>query len=61
MGFYLTAAILDFRLPVTSDNHGNSTVEMADPENMGVAVGILSLAGIEPEQRWGYFLPPGFT
>ena len=30
---------------------------MADPENMGVAVGILFLAGIEPEIRWGYFYP----
>ena len=30
---------------------------MANPENMGVAVGILFLAGIEPEIRWGYFYP----
>ena len=34
---------------------------MADPENTGVAVGILLLAGIEPGIRWGYFLPPGYT
>ena len=31
---------------------------MADPENMGVAVGILFLAGIEPEIHWGYFFTP---
>jgi hypothetical protein len=31
------------------DNHPNSTVGMADPENMGVAVGISFLAGIEPD------------
>ena len=30
---------------------------MTDPDNMGVAVGILFLAGIEREIRWGYFLP----
>ena len=43
------AAILDFRLPVTFDNHPNSTTGMADPENMRVTVGILFLAGIEPD------------
>jgi hypothetical protein len=30
---------------------------MADPENMGVTVGISFLAGIESEIRWGYFYP----
>jgi hypothetical protein len=44
----LTLAILEFRLPITSDNHLNNIVEMADPKNIGVAVGISFLAGIEP-------------
>ena len=49
---FLTAAILDFRLPVTCDNHLNSTVGLADPENTEVAVGISFLSGIEPEIHW---------
>jgi hypothetical protein len=31
---------------------------MAGPENTEVAVGILFLAGIEPEIRWGIFNRP---
>src|SRR5664279_5177178 len=54
----ITSAILDFRLPLTSDGIRNSTIEFLDPKNMGVAVGILSLSGTEPEIRWGVFLPP---
>jgi len=31
---------------------------MFDPENMGVAVGILFLASLEAEIPWGYFTAP---
>ena len=57
--FYITAAILDFRLPVTSDDIRNSAVEFLDPENGGVAVGILFLSVIGAEIRWGLFYPLG--
>jgi hypothetical protein len=39
--FRFTAAILDFRLPVMSGSLSDSTVEFLDPENTGVAVGIV--------------------
>ena len=54
----LLAAILDFRLPVTSDSIRNSAIEFLDPENRGVAVGIFILSIIEPEIPWGVILPP---
>ena len=38
------AAMLDFRLPAACDNHLNSTVGLADPENMRVVVGISFLS-----------------
>ena len=34
----LTAAILHFRLPVTSGSILDSAIELLDPENVGVAV-----------------------
>ena len=52
------AAIQDFRLPVTSDNIRNTTIEFLVPENKGVAVGILLLSSLEPEIAWGKFVPP---
>jgi hypothetical protein len=58
VGCYFTVAILDFLLPITSDNHPNySTVEMADPEKLPVAVELLFLAGMEPEIRRLFNLP----
>jgi hypothetical protein len=38
-----------FRYKATSGGIDDSTVEQLDPENMGVAVGILFLAAVEPE------------
>ena len=45
----LAAAILDFGCRLTSDVVGHVFNELADPENMGIAVGItcLSLVGAE--------------
>ena len=43
------AAILDFSLPVTSDSIANSLIEMADPENEGLAVGISFLSHLQAE------------
>jgi len=37
---------------------GFETVEKRIPENMGIAVGILSLAGTEPEKGLGVIYPP---
>jgi len=50
----ISAAILDFWLPVSSGSVTDSTIETFDPENMGVAVGILSLASLEAEIPLGY-------
>ena len=49
---------MDFPLPVWSYSVPSVSVELLDPENRGVAVGILSLGGIEPKIRWGYFFTP---
>jgi len=43
----ISAAILDFWLPVSSERVTDSTVEMFDPKNIGVAVKILFLASLE--------------
>ena len=48
---------MDFPFPVWSYSVPSVSVGLLDPENRGVAVGILSLGGIEPEIRWGYFYP----
>ena len=42
-----------FRYKATSGDVVLYTIELPDPENMGVAVGILSLCALEPEIRWG--------
>jgi len=47
--YTISAAILDFWLPVSSGNVTDSTIEKFEPENMGVAVGILFLANLEAE------------
>ena len=56
----LAAAILDFRLPVTSDGVCNGAVVFLDPENMGAAVGIILLSCLQAEICLGWFhpLPP---
>ena len=46
---FFSAAILDFWLPVSSGSVTDSTIDKFDPENMGIAVGILLLASIEAE------------
>jgi hypothetical protein len=51
--FRFTAAILDFRLNGLSDRVGVSTIEKFDPENMGVAAGILFLSALELEIHLG--------
>ena len=43
------AAILDFRLPVTSDIIPIDAVEFPNPKNMGVAFGILFLCVMDAE------------
>jgi len=57
----ISAAILDFWLPVSSGSFTDSTIEMFDPENIkhGVIVGILFLASLEAEiPSRGSFTPP---
>ena len=51
----LAAAILKSRLPVTSCSIRIIAIELLDPENRGVAVGIFILSIIEPEIPWGSF------
>ena len=48
----LAVAIFDFRLPVSSFSVIDSTIEMYDPENMGLAVEIVFLSGLEAEVHW---------
>jgi hypothetical protein len=38
MGFYFTAAILDFRLPVARDGSCTNSVDLIDSDNMSTAV-----------------------
>ena len=54
--YIISAAILDFWLPVLSGSPTDSTIEMFDPENMRVAVGML--ASLEAEINLGVLLPP---
>jgi len=56
--YIISAAILDFWLPVSFGSVTDSTVEKFDPENIGVAVGILFLAILEAEIPLGVVLPP---
>ena len=48
---------MDIRLK-TSGDVACSTFESGTPENMGIAVGISSIAALEPEICWGVILPP---
>jgi len=59
--YKISAAILDFWLPVSSGRVNDSTTEMFDPENMGVVVGIVFLASLEAEIRVGVVYPPLFN
>ena len=45
----MAALWLDFRLPVWSDNIRNISIELRDPENMGVAFGISFLSHLQAE------------
>ena len=56
----LTAAILDFRLPVRYGDINISIFDFLDPENIGIAVGISFLSLLEAEiiVVW-YKLPQG--
>ena len=45
----LWAAILDFRLPVTSGSIRNTVIELLDPETVGIAVGAALLSSLEAE------------
>ena len=49
MKLRFSAAILDFWFPVSSGSDTDSTIEKFDPENMGLAVGIMFLASLEAE------------
>ena len=58
MYFRLMAAIFDFPVALTSDSIHNSLTVLLDPENVGVAAGILLLSYIHAE-IWdiAYVLP----
>jgi len=57
--YKISAAILDFWLPVSSGSVTDSTIEKFDPKNMvPTAVGILFLASLEAEIPLGVVLPP---
>jgi len=49
---------LDLQLKTTSADVACSTFESGNPENMGKAVGISSIAALEPEICWGVILHP---
>jgi len=51
------AAILDFWRTWTSHEVGSTTIRKFDPENTGIAVGILSLCALELEICLGVILP----
>jgi len=59
--YKLSAAILDFWFPVTSGSVTDSTIEKFDPENTGIAVGILFLVSLEAEMPLRVFTPPPST
>jgi len=54
--YIISAAILDFWLPVSYGIVADSTIEKFDPENIGVAVGISFLASLEAEITLGVVL-----
>ena len=56
--YIISAAILDFLLPVSSGSVTASTIEKFDTENNGIAVGILFLASLEAEIHLGVLLIP---
>ena len=51
---------MDFQLKTTSGDVACSTFESGTPENMGIAVGISSIAALEPEICRGVILPQGY-
>ena len=51
-------AILNFWRMSTSHNNGSGTIENLDPENMGIAVGILVLCALELEICLGGQMTP---
>jgi len=54
----MSAAILDFWLPVSSGSVTDSTIEKFNPESIKVAAEILFLASLEAEIPLGVVLPP---
>jgi len=56
--YIISAVILDFWLPVSSGSVTGSTIEKFDPENIGVAVGILFLASLEAKIPLGWYRLP---
>ena len=52
------AAILDFWRTSTSHEIGSTAIRKLDPENMGIAVGFMSLCALELEICLGVFLHP---
>jgi len=54
----LATAILDFWRMSTSRDTGSGTIKTFDPENMGIAVGILLLCTLELEICLGLKYPP---
>jgi len=59
--YIISAAILDFWLSVSSVSATDSTIQKFDPENMGVAVGIVFLTSLEAEIPLGIVLLPPST
>ena len=58
--FWLMATIFDFKQTQTSDSIPTSFCMLPDPENMGIAVGILLLSSTEAELYvMSYLLPVG--
>jgi len=47
--FILATAILDFWRMLTTRDTGSDPIKMFDPENLGIAVGILLLCALELE------------
>ena len=58
MFFQFSIRHLEFRKYLESENVGDGTVESGMVENMGVAVGISFLCGLELEIWVGVILPP---
>jgi len=51
--YIISAAILDFWLPVSFGSVTDNTIEQFDPENTRAAVEIVFLASLEAEILWG--------